>query len=82
MDDADIISHVRNLRRLVSTLDSIGFPVEEIINDPEFIKMFSKKLPDSINKVSSNIHLLVKRIEKSKRYKEAVKNLCGVKVRD
>ena len=37
MEDVNIIDHVRRLRRLVITLDSLGFPIQELINDEDFI---------------------------------------------
>jgi len=77
MDDADIISHVRSLRRLVVTLDAIGFPVHELDNDVEFNKQILVSLPKDISKISYRIHQLVQNIEKSKRYKEAIRNLSG-----
>lgn len=77
MNDADIISHVRSLRKLVVTLDALGFPIHELENDVEFSKYVLKRLPKDISKVSFRIHQLVQNIEKSKRYKEAIKNLSG-----
>jgi hypothetical protein len=82
MNDADIISHIRNLRRLVATLDAIGFPIQELINDQAYTKLVAAKLPKYVTKASVGIHQLIQNIEKSKRYKEAVKNMCGVKVRE
>ncbi|KKM04808.1 hypothetical protein LCGC14_1760550 [marine sediment metagenome] len=82
MNDADIISHIRNLRKLVVTLDAIGFPINEFSEDEELSKMVSVKLPKEITNTSTKIHQFIQKVEKSKRYKEAVKNLCGVKVRE
>lgn len=76
MTDADIISSIRSLRQLVSTLDSIGFPVD-VIDDSELNRLVPKTLPGKVKTVSSNIHGLIQKIEKSKRYKEAIKNLTS-----
>jgi len=82
MLDADIISCVRRLRRLVVTLDSIGFPIRELLTDEDIGKLVNKKLPDKVLSTSSDVHFLIQNIEKSKRYKDAIQNLCGIKVRE
>ena len=78
MHDADLISSVRKLRRLVSTLDSIGFPIHELAEDGDIARLVGKKLPNKVLSVSTDVHNLLQNIEKTKRYKEAVKSLCSV----
>jgi len=82
MVDAEIISCIRKLRRLVVTLDSIGFPIRELLTDDEISRLVHKKLPDKLLGVSSDIHLLVQNIEKSKKYKDAIQNLSGIKIKE
>ncbi len=82
IEDADLIGAVKNLRRLVSYLDSIGFPVKELANDHELIRLIPKDLQKQLISTSGSIHAMLQNIEKSDRYKQAVKNLCFVKVSD
>jgi len=81
MQDAEVLSCVRRLRRLVVTLDSIGFPVRELVEDEEIGKLVKDELPNQILNVSTEVHLLVQNIEKSKKYKTVIQNLCGLKLR-
>lgn len=79
MIDADIISAVRKIRQLVTTLDSIGFPVHELSEDEDLTRVVNKKkIEKRITDLSSDIHLLLQRVEASKKYKDAVANLCRV----
>lgn len=82
MNEADIIGYVRSLRKLVAILDSIGFPIFELSKDEELGKLITNKLILNTNITTDNIHKLIQRIEKSKRYKEAVRNMCGLTIGD
>lgn len=81
VNDADIITSIRNIRNIVVALDSIGFPIEDILKDEEIAEEIPEDLPQRIINLSSEIHNVLQNIEKSKRYKEAVKNLCDIKER-
>ena len=82
MVDADLISAIRNIRHLVATLDSIGFSVTELCKDEELEEIVVKDLPDKIKSMSSDIHAMIQRTEKGKRYRDAVQKLCTTKVRE
>ncbi len=84
MTDADLISSVRNLRRLVVALDSINFPVVEMSGDEDksISDLIPKGLSGRIKKVSTEVHRTLQNIEHSKRYKNAVKTLCSIKERN
>lgn len=81
MLDADIIVVVRRLRKLVSTLDSIGFPIKELSEDEDLSQLVSNNLHTKVIKVSGEIHNTLQNIEKSKKYKDVVKRLCNIKER-
>lgn len=81
MDDADLISSLRRLRKLTSTLDSIGYPVRELSQDEELKDLISEDLYERIVNVSQEIHSTLQNIERSKRYKGAVVRLCNIKMR-
>jgi len=82
MNDADIISAVKHVRKLIVTLDAIGFPVKLLSEDDELSKLVPKGLPSKIVNLASEVHILLQKIEKSVKYKEAIKNLCEVKERE
>ena len=82
MDNADLISSIRIIRKLVSTLDSLGVPIKELREDEDLNKLVPKTLFDRTIKVSGDIHRVLQRIENSKRYKNAVKQLLGKEIRD
>jgi hypothetical protein len=82
MNDADLITTIRSVRRLVATLDSIGFPIKNLVADPEI----SELIPDGLHKrvvdVSMEIHSALQVVEKSKIYKDTVKRVCNIRERD
>lgn len=82
MNDADIISAIKHIRKLIVTLDAIGFPVNLLSNDEEISKMIPKNLPSKIINLASEIHIMLQKIEKSGKYKNAVKLLCEIKERE
>jgi hypothetical protein len=77
--DADIITAVRRLRRLITTFDSIGFPVKSFYDDDELSDLIPDGLPSKIVDVSSDLHIMIQDIEKSKAYKDAIKRLLAVR---
>ena len=79
MSDADVIAAVKHLRRIVTTLDAMGFPVKLLSEDDDLKSLVPKGLPGHIINVASDIHHMLVNIEKSSKYKTAVKNLCEVK---
>jgi len=81
MKDEDIIGAVRSMRKLVSTMDSLGFPTKQLLQDEELAEFIEKDLPIRISKISSEIHDTLQSVEKSKRYREVIKRLCDIKER-
>jgi DNA-binding transcriptional MerR regulator len=81
MVDVELITAIRSLRKLIVTLDSIGLPLKELVSDEEIATMISKDLSKNLKKVASDIHSALQKIEKSKRYKDAIMLYCDVKVR-
>lgn len=73
--DTDVISAVKNTRRLIVTLDSFGFPLEDLLKDEEISKCIPRNLYKEINTVATKIHKTLQCIEKSKRYKEIASNI-------
>jgi hypothetical protein len=82
MENADLISSIRTMRKLVSTLDSLGMPLKELRKDEDLGKLVPKTLFDRTIKISGDIHRVLQRIEGSKKYKNAVKTLLGKEIRD
>jgi hypothetical protein len=81
MSDADIISTVKQLRRIVTTLDAMGFPTKTLAEDSELGTLVPKGLPAKIVNVAADIHHMLVGIEKSQKYKNAIKTLCEIKER-
>ena len=81
MNNADIIATVRQLRKLVSTLDAIGFPAKSLYIDEELSRLIPKGLPAKIVEVTFDVHTMLQEIEKSTKYREATKQLCNIKER-
>jgi len=81
ISDADIITSVRSIRKLVTTLDSLGFPISDIIKDEEMAEEIPKDMPKKVAVLASEIHTMLQDIEKSKRYRDAIKRLCDIKER-
>ena len=79
--DADIITSVRSIRKLVVTLDSLGFPISEISKDKEIVDEIPDGISEEISSIASKIHSMLQNIEKSKRYRDAIKHLCEIKER-
>ena len=75
----DIIASIRSMRKMIITLDSLVLPISELVKDEEIAKNIPKNLDVEIIATTTKIHVMLQGIEKSKRYKEAVKNLCDVK---
>ena len=82
MVDVELITAIRNLRKLVAVLDSIGLPFKDLSQDHDIAILLSKDLNKNLKKVAADIHSTLQKIEKSKRYKDAVMAYCNVKVRD
>lgn len=76
--DAELIVAVRGIRKLVVVLDSIGFPLQDLMKDDELKKIIPKDLAKKISTTASGIHNTLQNIEHSKRYKDAVYSLCNV----
>jgi hypothetical protein len=81
MSEADIIAAVKQLRRIVTTLDTIGFPTKMLSEDDDLGPLVPKGLPAKIVNVAGDIHHMLVGIEKSQKYKNAIKNLCEIKER-
>jgi hypothetical protein len=79
--EADLIVAVRGIRKLVVALDSIGFPLQDLLKDDELKKVIPKDLARKINSTASGIHTMLQKVEHSKRYKDAVFKLCNVSER-
>jgi len=76
MTDADIIVIVRQLRKLVATLDSIGFPAKSLYADEEMSLLIPSGLSSKLAGVTVDIYTLLQNIEKNRKYRDAVKQLC------
>lgn len=72
MNDADIVASVRQTRKLLVVLDSIGFPIKNFYLDPELTHLIPKGLPSKIVNVAATIHHMLTVIEKSQRYRVAI----------
>ena len=81
LSDADTIAAVKQLRKMVALLDSLGFPTKLFYEDDELIDLVPKGLPSKIVNVTADIHHMLVNIEKSQKYKNAVKTLCEIKER-
>ncbi|MCK5602817.1 hypothetical protein KAR91_13130 [Candidatus Pacearchaeota archaeon] len=82
MNDTELIITIRSIRRLVATLDSIGFPIKSLVLDPDVNEMIPDGLHKRIVSVSTDMHGVLQTVEKSKIYKDAIKRICNVKERD
>lgn len=81
LSDVEIITSIRSIRRIVNTLDSLGFPVNDIIKDEEMAEEIPADMPDKIVNLASEIHTMLQNVENSKRYKDAVRRICDIKER-
>jgi hypothetical protein len=79
MNDADLISTVRAMRRLTITLDSIGYPARQLEEDEEIATHLPKGINAKITGVAADVHNMIQKIENTKRYKDALRQLCGLK---
>lgn len=78
MDDTELIVAVRRMRQLVTTLDAVGYPVMELAKDDEISDIMSDDLHTKIIKTAKEVHVSLQDIEKSKRYKDAIKRVCNI----
>ncbi len=62
--DVDIITSIRSIRKLIVTLDSLGFPISEISKDEEISKEIPDEISKDINKIAGRIHTMLQNIEK------------------
>ncbi len=75
MNDAELIASVRSMRKLIMTLDSIGFQTSHLTKDAEIARLVPKRLTKGLKTVTTDIHTTLQKIEKNERYKGAVKRL-------
>lgn len=78
MTDAELIVVIRNIRKLIVTLDSIGFPIQDLSNDKDIINLIPKDMSKRIVEITSMIHSMTQKIEHSKRYRNAIYKLCSI----
>lgn len=78
MTDAELIVAIRGIRKLVVALDSIGFPIQDLLKDKEMKKLVPKDIAKRLISITSDIHSILQNIEHSERYKDAVYKLCNV----
>ncbi len=76
MTDADLISTIRQLRKLIAVLDSVGYITKALDEDSELSSHVPRGLHDRIINVASTIHHMLMGIEKGNRYKQAAAKLC------
>lgn len=81
MHESDLIYSVRNLRKLITTLDSIGFLLKDILNDDNICKFIPDNLHKDIISVTSKLHIALQDLEKSREYRDSVEKLCNSNVR-
>lgn len=81
MNDAEFIVAVRGIRKLIVTLDSIGFPIKDLLSDPDAEKIIPKDLNKRISSMAAEIHKLLQDIEHSKKYKDTIYKICNVSER-
>ena len=74
--DADLIAMVRQIRKLIIAMDSIGFPARLLYADDELSQLIPTGLPSKIVDVAFEIHDMLQEIENSRRYKDAIKQCC------
>lgn len=78
MTDAELIVAIRGIRKLVVALDSMGFPIQDLLKDKEMKKFIPKDVSKRLISIAADIHSALQSIEHSERYKDAVYNLCSV----
>ena len=74
--EADIISAVRQMRKLVMTLDSLSLPVQLFQSNPELSKLLPKNLHHHIIDVAKDTHICLQKVERSQIYKDAARMFC------
>jgi len=81
MSDADIIATVQQLRRMITTFDSLGCPIRTFMADKELADVVPQGLSAKIINVGRDIHHMLVDFEKHPKYKTAVKNMIELKER-
>ena len=82
ISEADLIAIIRSLRHLTATLDSIGYQTKQLEADEELAAHITRGINSKITGVATDIHNMVQRLENTKRYKDAVRQLCCIKETD
>jgi len=73
VSSADLIAAIRQIRKLVVTLDAIGFPARSLYADEELSKLIPNGLSSKVVNIAYEIHNMLQELEKSKRYRESVR---------
>lgn len=73
MQDVNIIGVVKDMRKLITTLDAFGPPIKQIIDDNSGLNDI--ELYERVVRLSDDIHKYLQKIEQSEQYKKAVKKL-------
>jgi len=81
ISDADVITTVQQLRRMITIFDSFGCPIKTFMEDDELVRVVPDDLPNKIINVSRTIHHMLVEFEKHPRYKMAVKTMLELKGR-
>ena len=76
IDNAEFISIMRQLRKTVANLDTIGYAVDQLLEDEELVSIIPHKIADRVIHTTGEIHNMLQKIEGSKRYKDATNMLC------
>ena len=63
--DTDLVSSVRDVRKLITVLDSIGFQVVNLNNDEELSILIPDNLQNNLIDLTKDMHNMVQIIEKS-----------------
>jgi hypothetical protein len=75
MNDTELVATVRNIRRLVTSMDSLGLPVRDLMADPEFAEFVPHDLTARLIKTNNVVYKMLQRIEKSVAYQKIVKTM-------
>ena len=76
IDNAELLNTIRQLRRMVATLDSIGYATDQLLEDEELELVVPKGIVNRITQTTTDIHNMIQKIEANKRYKDATRMLC------
>lgn len=71
LSEADLISAVRNIRRLLALFDSLGYSsIELYMADEKFKSLIPEGILNDIKMTTAKLHLLLQNLEMTKEFRE------------